>query len=117
MALPSAGTLLSFVGTFVVGTLFLAITAHLAATYVLGDVSFSRALLVGPVPAAASVAVGGLLDPVFAPVVAIPADFLAIRWSYDLQSRLAAGLTVGHVAFSVLLAVSTVGLLTSLGVV
>lgn len=104
-------------GTFLVATVFYTLTVHLAATYVLEEASIFEALLVGPVPAAISVAVGLLSQetvpeaaPLAVPLLAIPADFLVIAWSYELERRTAAFVTLGHFVVSVLLAASLIGL-------
>ncbi|AGN00506.1 hypothetical protein L593_02775 [Salinarchaeum sp. Harcht-Bsk1] len=105
------------VGTFVVATVFYTLTVHLAATYVLEEASIFEALLVGPVPAAISVGLGlaaqstvPAASAVAVPLVAIPADFLAIAWSYELDRRMAALVTLGHFVVSILLAASLIGL-------
>lgn len=109
------------VGTFVVATVFYTLTVHLAATFVLEEASIFEALLVGPVPAAISVALGLLTQstvpwaaPLAVPMIAIPADFIAIAWSYDLERRMAALVTLGHFVTSVLLAASLIGLFAGL---
>jgi hypothetical protein len=103
--------------TFLVATVFYTLTVHLAATFVLEEASIFEALLVGPVPAAISVAVGLLTQetvpeaaPLAVPLLAIPADFLAIAWSYELDRRMAALVTIGHFTMSILLAASLIGL-------
>ncbi|GAB3682657.1 hypothetical protein GCM10028857_08930 [Salinarchaeum chitinilyticum] len=107
------------VGTFLVATVFYTLTVHLSATYVLEDASVFEALLVGPVPAAISVVVGfaaestmPVLAPLAVPLVAIPADYLVIGWSYELDRRMAALVTLGHFVVSVLLAASLISLFT-----
>jgi hypothetical protein len=112
---------LQALGTFVVATVFYTLTVHLAATYVLEEASLFEALLVGPVPAALSVALGLLTQatvpavaPLAVPLVVLPADFLAIAWSYDLDRRMAAFVTLGHFVVSILLAASLIGLLGGL---
>ncbi|WP_248515875.1 DUF7473 family protein [Salinarchaeum laminariae] len=104
-------------GTFIVATVFYSLTVHLSATYVLEEASIFEALLVGPVTAAISVGVGfaaestmPILAPIAVPLVAIPADFLVIGWSYEIDRRLAALVTLGHFVVSVLLAASLIGL-------
>lgn len=103
--------------TFVVATVFYTLTVHLAATYVLDEATVFEALLVGPVPAAISVGVGfaaqattPILAPLAVPLLALPADFLAIEWSYELDRRMAALVTLGHFVVSILLAASLIGL-------
>lgn len=107
-------------GTLVVATAFYALTLHLAATFVLEEARPLDALVVAPAPAVLSLAVGllseatdPLVAPLLGPVLAIPVDFLAIRWSYDLETRTAALVTVGHFVTSVLLAASLIGILTA----
>ena len=117
MPIPAADALVSLVATFVVATVIYTVTLHLAATFVLGDVSVMRAVLVGPVPAAIVVVVGPTISFTVAAVLAILADYAAISWSYELDRRLAAAVTLGHVVASVLLVGSGLGLAQSLGVV
>lgn len=115
MVLPGVETLLTLAATFVVAAVVYTITLHLAATFVLGDVSLYRALLAGPVPAFVLVVAGTVVPIELAGLLAVVADVVAIQWSYEVDRRLAIGVAIGHVVASVLLTVSVVGLATSLG--
>lgn len=116
MALHGSELLLSLAATFVVAAVVYTVTLHLSATFVIGDVSLFHAVLVGPIPAAILVVVGTLVSFPLAAGLAVAADYGAIKWSYDVDRRLAAGVTLGHVVASVLLVVSLFGLFTSLGI-
>ena len=95
------GGVLAVLGMFLLTTAFYAATAHVAARYVLGDVPVTAALLVGPVPALAMVALLQV-NLVLAIVVAVVADFVAIKFAYDIRKGLAAIVTVVHYAVSAL---------------
>jgi len=116
--MPIAETLFQVLGTLLVATAFYTLTLHLAASFLLEEASLFEALLVGPVPATISVVVGvaaeatsPLLAPLAVPLIALPADLIAIAWSYELDRRMAALVTLGHFVASVLLAASLIGLL------
>ena len=99
---PSPGTPLAFLVTFLVLSVLYAVTAHLAARNVLGDVPVKRAALVGPVPAAIVL----LLQQYHLLVVlalALIGDGLAIRTVYRINHRTAALVTVIHFTITVLL--------------
>ena len=101
-ATPKPGTIPAIVGTFVLGALFYSLTAHIAARYVLGDVSPKRALVVGPVPVLVSLLL--IEFPVILIlVVGLVADFAAIHAVYRLKYRTAAFVTVVHYTVSILL--------------
>ncbi|MFC6837125.1 DUF7473 family protein [Halomarina ordinaria] len=107
---PTAGGPLAVLGTFVVLTLLFALTAHIAARYVLGDVPYSRALLVGPVPAGVTL----LLQqyPTWAMIlVGLVGDFLAIRLVYRVRAKLGTLITVVHYAVTVILSLTVTNLL------
>ncbi len=96
--------------TFLVATVFYALTLHLAATFFLGDVPTQHAAAAAPVPALTS-----LLLQQWGPAVVIPVtlfgDFLAIRYAYDLETRGAAALTLLHFAFATVLGIALLNLL------
>lgn len=100
---PTAGGPLAYLGTFVLAAAIYSLTAHIAARNVLGDVPAKRALLVGPVPAAASILLQqyGLL----AFVVALALDFVMIRYVYRLRFRTTGLVTFIHLVVSILLLV------------
>jgi len=102
----------AFLGTFLVLAGYLAVTAHVAARNVLGDVRADRALLVGPVPAVVSMIGQGVeLFPLLVLAVAVLADLGAIRRSYDLDWQLSAYVAVIHVVFTTILSTVIGGLL------
>lgn len=88
--------------TFVLATVFYAVTLHLAAVFFLGDVPSQRAAYVAPVPAVASI----LLQQYGVPItiaVTLLGDFVTISIVYRLKRVSAAVLTLLHFAFAVAL--------------
>ena len=75
----------AFVGTFILGWLFFAFTAQVAASFLLADPPWRRALVVGVVPAVVSMA---LIR--FAPLVIVGVGLVAwtvglyLLWEYVL---------------------------------
>jgi len=104
------GTPLAYLGTFVVSWALFAYAAQVAATFVLGDVPWRRAALVGVVPAAVNVALVRWQVPVIV-AVALAADFAAIRAVYRLRYRTAAFVTGMHAVVAVILGVGVTYLL------
>jgi len=96
--------------TFLVATVFYAVTLHLAAVYFLGDVPTQPAVMVAPVPALTSI----LLQQ-WGPAVVIPVtllgDFVAIRFAYELEMRGATALTLLHFAFATVLGIAVANIL------
>ena len=114
----TGGGLLALVVTFVVTTLFYAVTLHLAATFFIGDVPSQRAAYAAPIPAAVSILLqqygrGGapigfdasLLVGV-AVLVTLVADLLAVSFAYRLKLRSAAPLVLLHFAFAAVLGIA-----------
>lgn len=102
---PAAGTLLQYVGTFVAATLFYAITAHVAARFVLGETPLKLALGVGVAPALASILLQQYGFLVVAPA-ALLLDFAAFHALYRIRYRTAAIVAVMHFAVSVVVGVA-----------
>lgn len=102
---PAAGTPLQYVGTFVVAVLFYAITAHVAARFVLGDTPFKLALGVGVAPALASVLLQQYGFLVVAPA-ALTLSFVAYHALYRVTYRTAGLCAVMHFAISVIVGVA-----------
>ncbi|WP_138796488.1 hypothetical protein [Halostella sp. PRR32] len=111
---PAGGTLVAYVGTFLIFALGYSVTAHIAARYVLGEVSARRALLVGPVPAAASVLLQQY-GPAITIGVTMFGDYLAIRSAYRLNYRLAGLVAVIHYTVTVIAGITLVNLVGLLG--
>ena len=119
----TGGGLLALVVTFLVTTLFYAVTLHLAATFFIGDVPSQRAATAAPVPALVSLllqrygqsdaAVG--LDPSLlvglVVVATLVADLLAVSFVYRLKLRSAIPLVLLHFGFAALLGVALGNLL------
>ncbi|MFC7133024.1 MULTISPECIES: DUF7473 family protein [Salinibaculum] len=114
---PTGGGLLAILVTFLVATLFYAVTLHLAATFFIGEVPSQRAAYVAPVPAATSLLLQqyglsgiGPLSPSLAVIVAVGvtliADAIAISFVYRLKWSSAIPLTLLHFAFAAVLGVA-----------
>ncbi|WP_435334141.1 DUF7473 family protein [Haloarchaeobius sp. TZWWS8] len=99
---PTSGGLLAYAGTFALAALFYAVTLHMAARNVLGDVPVSRAFVVGPVLGLVS-----LLLQQWGPAVAIAVtllvDAFAIHVVYGLDRKLTAFVAVIHYTIAVIL--------------
>lgn len=96
------GGALAIVGTFLLTVGFYALTAHIAARYVLGDVPMKRAVVVGVVPAIVTFVLQQYGPAVVLPVAAL-SDFLAIHTVYRLKYKTAGIVAVVHYTVSVLL--------------
>ena len=110
---PSAGTLTQFAGTLVAGWLLFTFTAHVAATYVLGDVPWKRAFVVGVVPAIVTVALVRY-NPLVILAVGLLADFAAVHVVYHVKYRTAGLVVVMHYVVSLALVLLAANLLTLL---
>jgi len=110
-------SLLAAVVTFLLLSVFYAVTLHLAATFFIGDVRSQQAASVGPVPAAVSILLGryGIEGVAFVSpelgvlivlVMTVVADALAISRVYDLSAGPTTALTLLHLAFTVVLGVA-----------
>lgn len=110
---PAPGTLGQYVGTLVGGWLLFAFTAHVAATYMLGDVPWKRALLVGVAPAVVTVVLVRY-NPAIIIAVSLAADFAAVHAVYRVKYRTAALVVVMHYVVSVALVLLAANLLALL---
>lgn len=98
------------VGTVGLLALFLAVTAHLAARNVLGDVSPIKALGVGMGPALVSMITALLSIPGgIGVLVALAVDGLAIHLFYEQPRRTSVYITVIHAIVSVILGTVVIG--------
>lgn len=102
---PAAGTLLQYVGTFVLAALFYALTAHVAARFVLGETPLKLALGVGVAPAFASILLQQYGFLVVAPA-ALLLDFAAFHALYRIRFRTAAIAAIMHFTVSVIVGVA-----------
>ena len=102
---PATGPPLAVLGTFLVAAGFYALTAHLAARYVLGTVPVRPALGVGVVLAAVALALRSFGP---APVIAasLAADVAAIKGLYRLAWRQTALVAVVHYTVSAILGIT-----------
>ena len=110
---PGAGTLTQFAGTLVAGWLLFTFTAHVAATYILGDVPWKRAFVVGVVPAIVTVALVRY-NPLVIIAVGLLADFVAVHAVYRVKYRTAALVVVMHYVVSLALVLFAANLLALL---
>jgi hypothetical protein len=107
---------LALIVTFLLTSLFYAVTLHLAATFFIGDVPSQRAAYVGPVPAAVSILLQqyGLNSSLLVGVAVLAtlvADLLAVSFVYRLTLRSAVPLVLLHFGFAALLGVALANLL------
>lgn len=112
----TGGGLFALLVTFLLASLFYAVTLHLAATFLLGDVPSQRAAYVGPVPAAVSILLQqyGLADSRLVLVViaaTLLADLFAVSFVYRLTFRSAVPLVLLHFGFAAALGVALGNLL------
>lgn len=98
----TGGGPVALVVTFLVATLFYAVTLHLAAVFFLGEIPSQRAAYVAPVPALVSLVAQQYGVPLTIAATLL-GDFVAISIVYKLKSGSAAVLTLLHFAFSVAL--------------
>jgi hypothetical protein len=117
LASVTGGGLLAIFVTFLVATLFYAVTLHLAATFFIGEVPSQRAAYVAPVPAATSLLLQqygrtglGPLSPSLgvgvAVLITLVADAIAISFVYRLKWSSAIPLTILHFAFAAVLGIA-----------
>lgn len=111
---PAAGPPLAVLGTFLLATGFYALTAHVAARYVLGSVPVGPAVGVGVVLAIVALVLRSLGP---APVIAasLTADVAAIRALYGLDWRPTAAVAVVHYTVSAILGITLFNLVRLLG--
>jgi len=89
---------------------FYAVTLHLAALYVVGEVPHQRAAMVAPVPATISILLQQYPAFVVIPVTFV-GDLIAISAVYRLRLRSALLLTVFHFTIAVVLGLALASLL------
>ena len=102
---PATGPPLAVAGTFLLAAAFYALTAHLAARYVLGTVPVLPAVGVGVALAAVALA----LRPVGpAPVIAVSlaVDAVAIKLLYGLAWRRTAMVALAHYGLAAILGIT-----------
>ncbi|ATW88485.1 hypothetical protein halTADL_1731 [Halohasta litchfieldiae] len=101
---------LAVIGTVGLLALFLALTAHLAARNVVGDVSASKALGVGLGPAVVSLLTQLLPIPGgIGVLVALAVDGIAIDYLYDQPRRTSLRILAVHTIVTVLLGTVLIG--------
>ncbi|MFC7228405.1 hypothetical protein N0B31_13405 [Salinirubellus salinus] len=114
----TGGGLLALVVTFLLTTLFYAVTLHLAATFFIGDVPSQRAVYAAVPPAIVSILLqqygqtdaGIGLDPSLlvglVVVATLLADLIAISFVYRLKFRSAAPLVLLHFGIAAVLGIA-----------
>ena len=107
---PVPATPLALVGTFLLGWAFFAFTVQIAASYVLEDPPWRRAVVVGLVPAAASTALIRF-DPIVIVAVGLAADAAAIHLIYEVRYRTTAVMVAIHYAATLALVLLVANLL------
>ncbi|WP_435359770.1 DUF7473 family protein [Haloarchaeobius sp. DFWS5] len=99
---PAAGGPLAYLGTFAVATVFYAVTLHIAARNVLGDVPVSRAFLVGPILGALSLLLQQW-EPAIVILATVLVDAYAIHLVYRLDRRTTAFVAIIHYTVAIIL--------------
>jgi hypothetical protein len=112
----TGGGPLALVVTFLVTTLFYAVTLHLAATFFIGDVPSQRAAYAAPVPAAVSILLQqyGLQSSLLVGVAILAtliSDLLAVSFVYRLKFKSAIPLVLLHFAFAAVLGIALANIL------
>jgi hypothetical protein len=117
LASITGGGLVALLVTFLLTVLFYAVTLHLAATFLLGEVPSQRAAYAAIVPAITSLllqqwglAGSGPLDPALGVAVVVlvtlVADTVAVSFVYRLKWASAVPLVLLHFAFAAVLGVA-----------
>lgn len=101
----TGGGPLALLVTFVLVSVFYAVTLHLAAVFFLGDVPSQRAATVGPVLALTSLLLQQWGAEVVVPVT-ILGDYVAIRLVYRLEGVAAVVLVLLHFAVATIMGVA-----------
>ena len=112
----TGGGILAILVTFLLTTLFYAVTLHLAATFFIGDVPSQRAVKVAPVPAIVSLLLqqygvgSGIVSPGIGVLVTVGgtllADAIAISFVYRLKWSSAIPLTLVHFTFAAVMGIA-----------
>jgi hypothetical protein len=110
---PVAGSPTAVVGTFLLTAAVYALTLHVAARYVLGDISAKLSVPVGVVLAAVAFA-GQRNHPAVVLVASVAVDLVAIRLLYETSYGLTALITLVHYTVVVLLGVTLYNLVALL---
>ncbi|MCU4743682.1 hypothetical protein OB955_05255 [Halobacteria archaeon AArc-m2/3/4] len=101
---PATGGLLAYLGTFVIATIFYGLTLHIAARYVLGDVSVRRAFRVAPVLALFLIVLQQA-GPAITAGVSLVVAYTLIYVVYDLGHKMTAFVTVIYYTVALLLGI------------
>jgi hypothetical protein len=107
---PASGPPLAVVGTFLLATAFYALTAHIAARYVLGSVPIRPAAGVGVVLAGVALVLRSF-GPATVIAVSLAADVAAINRLYGVDWRPTLLVAVVHYTVSALLGLTLFNLL------
>ncbi len=99
---PAAGSPTAVAGTFLLTAAVYALTLHIAARYVLGDVDAKRAVPLGFVLAALAFA-GQRNAPAIVLGASLLVDYVGIKVLYDRSHRLTALIVVVHVTVAIIL--------------
>jgi len=102
---PASGSATAIAGTFLLTAAGYALTAHVAARNVLGDVSAKRAVPIGVILATVAFA-GQRNQPAVVLGASILVDYVAIKTLYDTSYKLTALITVVHYTVFVLLGIT-----------
>lgn len=111
---PAAGGPIAYLGTFLLATLFYAVTLHIAARYVLGDVRLRRAFTVAPLLGLFSLVLRQA-GPALTAAITVAVAYVAIHVVYDLSHRLTVLVAVVYYTVALLFGLVVVNALALLG--
>ena len=111
---PAAGGPIAYLGTFLLATLFYAVTLHIAARYVLGDVRLRRAFTVAPLLGVFSLALQRA-GPAITAAVTIAVAYTAIHVVYDLSHKLTVLVAVIYYTVALLVGITIYNLVVLIG--
>ncbi|GAB3041988.1 DUF7473 family protein [Natronobiforma cellulositropha] len=111
---PAPGGVFAYLGTFVLATLFYGVTLHVAARYVLGDVSVGRAFRVAPVLGLFALMLQQA-GPAITAAITVVVAYVLIYVVYDLSHKLTVFVTVIYYTVALLVGFTIVNLVYLLG--
>ena len=111
---PAPGGVLAYLGTFVLATVFYGITLHIAARYVLGDVSIRRAFRVAPVLGLFALMLQQA-GPALTAAITVVVAYVLIHVVYDLSHKMTVFVTVIYYTVALLVGFTLANLVFLLG--
>lgn len=111
---PAPGGVLAYLGTFVVATVFYGVTLHIAARYVLGDVSIRRAFRVAPILGLFALMLQQA-GPALTAAITVVVAYVLIHVVYDLSHKMTVFVTVIYYTVALLVGFTIANLVFLLG--